>query len=411
MLKLPQYDTSYWRQEYTASSYPQLKENIEVDVTVIGAGITGLTSAYLLKQAGLTVAVLEKATVGAGTTGRTTGKVTSQHNLVYYDLQKRLGKKVAQTYGQANQAALELVASIIAKQKISCDWQKQDNYVYTTDPQQVETFKQEAQIATSLGLPATYETKTPLPFDVQAAVKFWDQGKLHSQKYLLGLARDVHGNGSYVFEHSLVVGIRDGNPGRVKTKRAHVISKDIIVATNVPTLPLIARGAYCLLEYPKESYIVAGHLEKELSGMYISPDKGQYSILPVVNATERLLLVGGEGHISGLRGSIAERYQKLANYAEKHFGLTSIDYKWSDRDYLSYDGLPLVGKLYPWSHHLYVASAFNKWGLSNGTVAAMILRDHICGQKNLWATTFDSTRTSPITSIPRVVAKYLSGNG
>lgn len=411
MLKLPNEEKSYWREAYPDSIYPELAEDLEVDVAVIGAGITGLTSAYLLKQSGLKVAVLEKDTVGGGTTGRTTGKVTSQHNLIYYELQKHLGKEKARLYGEANQAAVEQVEAIINAEKISCGWQRDDNYVYTDDPQQVGKFKQEAAVAAGLGLPASFETAAPLPFNVLAAVKFTNQAKIHSQEYLLGLARAVNGGSSYVFENSSVIGIRDGNPGRVKTKKAKVTAKNIIVATNVPTSPLMARGAFCMLEYPKESYIVAGRPEKGLKGMYISPDDHNFSILPVETGTGQLLLVGGESHISGLRTGKKAHFKRLAKYAEERFGVKEITHIWSDRDYLSYDDVPLIGKLYPWSKNLYGATAFMKWGLSNGTVAAMILHDRILDRDNEWASTFDSNRTKPIKSIPRVAARYLTGNG
>ncbi len=412
MLKLPKDKDSYWREAYPAQNiYPALTKNLAVDVAIVGGGITGLTAAYLLKQSGLRVAVLEKATVGGGTTGRTTGKVTSQHNLIYAELQKQSGQAAAKVYGEANQAAIGQVEAIVQAEKIDCEWRRDDNYVFTADPEQVGSFKQEAKVAAELGLPATFETSVPLPFEVQGAVKFTNQAKINSQKYLLGLAQAVNGNGSYVFEHSNVTGIRDGTPGRVKTKKATVTATHIIVATNVPTMPLMARGTCCLLEYPKESYIVAGKLEKAVTGMYISPDEHEYSILPIEENGERRILIGGESHISGLRGSTNARYQRLADYAEKRFGVTTITHRWSDRDYLSYDNIPLVGKLYPWSKNLYVATAFMKWGLSNGTVAAMILHDLITGKDNSWAATFSSSRSKPIKSIPKIAAKYLTGKG
>jgi glycine/D-amino acid oxidase-like deaminating enzyme len=193
----------------------------------------------------------------------------------------------------------------------------------------------------------------------------------------------------------------------VRTKRGAVIAKDIIVATNVPTLPLMARGAFCLLEYPTESYIVLGRLDKKLKGMYISPDDNHYSILPITDNGDPLLLIGGESHLSTFHVNPNKRYQKLADYAGEHFGVTEILNKWADRDYSTYDGPPLIGRLYPWSKHLYVASAFRKWGLSNGTAAAMILRDQITGQPNAWAEIFSPNRLKPIASIPRVAAKYL----
>jgi glycine/D-amino acid oxidase-like deaminating enzyme len=410
MTKLPDTEESLWRESYQDSLFSALEEDLEVDVAIIGAGITGLTCAYLLTEAGLKVAVLEKRTVGAGTTGRTTGKVTSQHGLIYNDLGQRLGTETARVYADANQTAVQQVESIIKAEKIDCDWELDDNYVFTDDPSQVSTFKQEAKVAAAAGLPASFVTKTPLPFPVRAAVKFTNQAKMNSIKYVSGLAKAVQANGGHVFENSRVIGIRDGQPGRIRTSKASVVANNIIVATNVPTLPLMARGGFCVMEYPTESYIVAARLKKPVDGMYISPDKHHYSILPIDVGGDPYLLIGGEGHISGLRIKKNSRYQRLADYATKHFEIEEISYRWSDRDYLAYDGVPLIGKLYPWSKNLYVATAYRKWGLSNSTLAAMILRDLITGKPNAWAATFSSNRLKPIASIPRVAAKYLTGN-
>lgn len=411
MALLPLKEHPLWRESYPDKSlYPRLVEDLKVDVVIIGAGITGLSSAYMLKQAGMTVAVVEKNTVGSGTTGRTTGKVTSQHNLCYDDFLQRLGADTARVYAEANQAGLERVSEIITKEKIDCDWERDAHYVYTTDPAQIKKFKDEARVAAGLGLPASFETSTPLPFEVKAAVKFANQGKFNSQKYVLGLARAVHGDGSFVFEHSMPVRIHDGNPSRIRTLDGSVTAKAIIMATNPPAVPLMARGGYCIMEYPTESYIVAGQPDKEVSGMYISPDKDNYSILPIAVDGESWLLVGGAGgNLPGFSGNRKARYMRLANYAEKHFGIREVKYHWSDRDYIAYDNIPLVGKVYPWSKNLYVGTAFKKWGLTNGTVAGMILTDILTGKKNPWASTFDSTRTKPILSIPHAAVQYFKG--
>lgn len=409
-MKLPELDESYWQDSYLESVYPELLEELSADVVIIGAGITGLTSAYLLKKSGYKVAVLEKHTVGGGTTGRTTGKVTSQHSLVYLDLYKRLGRQVARAYADANQAAVDLIASIVKEEKIDCEWRLQDNYVYSDNPEKIKLLKQEAKTAISLGLPASFETKTPLPFKTLASVKFSGQSKINAQKYLLGLAKYVDGNGSYIFENSTVNRIVGGKACYLKTKKAKVHAKQIIIATNVPTLPLLARGTYCLFEYPVESYIVAGITTKKLDGMYISPDKNNYSILPAEIGGVRHILIGGEGHFSGFRFNRKKKFQKLADYAEKQLGVTSITHKWSDRDYLGYDDIPIVGPLYPWSKNVFVATAFKKWGLSNGTAAAMILRDLVLKQDNPWSSTFYTHRPRLITSIPRVVLENIKGN-
>jgi glycine/D-amino acid oxidase-like deaminating enzyme len=406
MLLLPHKELSYWKASAADSTiYPKLNQRLEVDVVIVGGGICGLTCAYLLKQSGKSVAVLEKNTIGSGTTGNTTGKVTSQHNLFYRDLASQLGEAVAQNYGQANQAALGKIQKIIENENINCGWQRQDHYIYTTHKDQTKKFKQEAKIAASIGLPASFEKETPLPFGVAAAVRFTDQGYFNAQAYVDGLAAAVNGGGSYVFEKSKATSFRDGSTAIVGTSQAEVIADDIIVATNVPAFPLLARGAYCILEYPETSYIVAAPIEQKIDGMYISPDDDNFSLLPV-SGKQDLLLIGGRGHVRGPHNK-NKRWQELADYGQDKFGVTSIKYKWAAWDYMAYDNIPLVGKMYPWSKHLYVATAFKKWGLTNTMVAATILTDTINGKDNLWASTFSSLRTSPIKSIPRVMRQHL----
>jgi glycine/D-amino acid oxidase-like deaminating enzyme len=403
MIQLPEVEKSLWREASPGQIYPALSGEVDVDVVIIGAGITGLSSAYMLKKAGLTVSVLEKDTVGGGTTGRTTGKVTSQHGLVYSELQKTIGIANTQNYADANQAAVEGIKQIVEAEKISCDFERADNYVFTDNDQEITQFKNEAKVAAKFGLPAEFLTETPLPFKVRGAVKFTDQAKMTAQKYVSGLANIVNGDGSFVFEGSNVTRIKDGQPCRISTDKGTVIAKDCIVATNVPTLPLMARGGYCILEFPVESHLIAAPYNEDLTGMYISPDKKQYSILPVTFESQKYLLIGGGGHFSTVRISKKLRYKRIADYAKRQFGIQNITHKWSDRDYIAYDKVPLVGKLYPWSKHVYVGTAFKKWGLTNGTVAAMILTDLITGKENLWAETLTPQRARPIKYIPKNV--------
>lgn len=405
-MKLPDTEKSLWRESYIENLYPTLSEDTIVDVAIIGAGITGLTAAYLLKQSGLKVAVIEKDTIGGGTTGRTTGKVSSQHEIAYIDLQTRLGKEAAQTYASANQAAVERIAQIIQTENISCEWHRKDNFVFTTNDNYVRRLRQEAETAKELGLPASFETSAPLPFEVKGALKFTNQAYMNAQGYVLGLARKIQGDGSAVFERSEVIRIQDGQPGYVKTKQATVRASHIIIATSVPTLPLLARGTYCAYEYPTESYIVAGPTDKTLTDMYISPDKEHYSILPLMRNGRQIILIGGKSHTAGLRGSKKMRYEKLAQYAQEKLGVTEITHHWSDRDYIAYDKLPLIGKLYRNSKNLYVASAFRKWGLTNGTVAAIILHDYIVGKTNDWAETFNPHRQGIVRSIPHTIREH-----
>lgn len=403
MVELPPQEESLIRPGTVKPSYPQLRDDIEVDTVVVGGGISGLTAAYLLKKAGQKVAVLEKDTIGSGTTGHTTGKVTSQHNLVYADLKERLGTARARIYGQANQTAIDEIEKIIKAHKIDCGWERADHYVYTSRREMVKRFKEEAKTAAGLGLPAGFQTTSPLPFKITAAVKFTGQAHFNAQKYVNGLAKAVDGRGSHVFENTRATSFQDGRPAAVGTMSGEAAARNIIVATNIPTLPLAARAAYALLEYPNSSYLVAGKPKFKLKGMYISPDPDNYSLLPVGKGADQILLVGGQNHIPGL-GRAESRQQKLADYAGQHFGVKEIMYRWHARDYMAYDGVPLIGRLYPWSKNIYVITGFKKWGLSHSMVAAMILRDTILGQENPWGDTFNSQRLKPIFSIPRAIS-------
>lgn len=407
MTHLPTKENSYWLQHNPGLRFPTLSDNFETDVIIVGGGIAGLTTAYFLKRAGLKVAVIEKDKIGAGVSGHTTGKITSQHNLIYNKLRSRLGEETARLYGSANQSALEEISRIIKKEKINCDFKNEDSYVYTTDAKKIVNFKKEAEVAASLGLPASFETTTDLPFDVKGAVKFSGQATFNIQKYLQSLATYINKDRSCVFEHSRALKIKEGKPSYVKTSKATVQAKQVVVATNVPTFPLMARGTYCIAEYPMQSYIVAGKTKESLKGMYISPDKDNYSILPISSGKEKYILIGGEGHIPGTRFNTESRYKRLAHYAQKHFGINDIQYCWTHRDYLGYDDLPLIGKLYPWSKNLYTATGFMKWGITNGTLAAMILRDLILGNENPWAATFTPHRLKVVTSIPKVFAEKI----
>jgi glycine/D-amino acid oxidase-like deaminating enzyme len=399
---------SLWLETSPSANYPTLQKDVLSDVAIIGGGLTGLTTAYLLKQAGLQVVVIDKAAVGSGTSGKTTGKISSQHGLIYEKLVSQHGPEAAKIYGEANQSAINQIQNIIKKEKIDCDWQRDDSYVFTTDLTQIPKFKKEAEAAKSCGLPASFETASPLPFPIAGAVRFTGQAKFHARNYLLGLARAVNSDGSCVYENTRAIGIRDGQPCRIRTPKGKITAQHVVVATNVPTLPLVARGAYCMVEYPQTSYVVAAKTNRPISGMYISPDQNNYSILPVAAAGQQFLLIGGASHLRGPRIK-NRRFAQLENYAKDKFAISRIDYKWSAWDYLSYDDIPLVGRVYPWSKYLYGATAFMKWGLTNTTVAGMILADIIQSRPNPWAHTFDSLRSDPIKSLPRVMKEKVTG--
>ena len=383
---------SLWVATAGATGYPSLDSDLEVDVAVVGGGIAGLTAALALKRAGHTVAVLEAARIGTGVTGHTTGKVTSLHRLAYTELSDRHGPDVAGTYGQANQAAIEHIARVVAEEGIDCDFRRVSNYTYAESGDALALVRDEAALAARLGLPAVFTADVPLPFAVRGAVRFDDQAQLHAVKYLQGLARAVHGSGSQVLEDSLVTSVRDGVPAVVETAHGTVRAREVIVATNVP---FGDAGRFAERCYLHRSYLVACLAPAaSLDGTFISVDEPMRSILAIDVDGSRYVLTGGEGHRATEARDTAARYRRLEEFSRERLGSGRTSFRWSTQDSMPVDGLPYAGTLTPTAAHLRVITGLRKWGLTNGTAAALVLADTLSGRHNPWAALFDTNRTT-----------------
>ena len=267
---------SLWMETARSPGYPALAEDLSVDVAVIGGGITGLTAALLLAQAGATVAVLEARAVGSGTTGYTTAKITSLHQLIYGELASSFGEEGARVYGEANQAGLEQIVRFVDELGIGCDLRRKPNYTYAADASQLPDVEREAELAQRLGLPATFTSETDLPYEVAGAVRFENQAEFHPLRYVLGLAERMVDAGAYVFEDTRVLSVDQGEPCRVLANGRWLTATHVIVTTGMPFLD---RGLYFARESPKRSYCVAVRVRGQAPrGMYISAGEPTRSI-------------------------------------------------------------------------------------------------------------------------------------
>lgn len=390
---------SFWIASTLQSSYPPLTEDLAVDVAIVGAGLAGITAAMLLKKAGKTVAVIEAGRVAEGVSGHTTAKLTSLHQLKYASLMDSMGEEKAGQYGASNQAAIAQVASLVQDEQIDCDFEHKDAYTFVTDADLLEKVQAEVAAAQQLGLPADFVTETTLPFAIQGAVKFSHQAQFHPRKYILCLAGKIHGEGSYVFEHTRVRTVEDESPCHVRTEQGPTVTaQDVIVATN---LPILDQGLYFAKTFPKRSYLIGARIDPAIApnGVFIGTGEKYRSVRTTpTDDGGTLLLIGGEGHKVGEANDTEERFERLADYARQHFGVTSVDYFWSTQDYVSFDGLPYIGPLTPLNRHTYIATGFSLWGMTNSTLSAMILSDLILGRDNPWASLYESTRPTPFVS-------------
>lgn len=387
---------SFWIASTLQSNYPPLTRDLSVDVAIVGAGLVGITAATLLKRAGKTVAVIEAGRVAEGVSGHTTAKLTSLHQIIYSTLIEEIGEERAGLYGASNQAAIEQVAALVRDEHIDCNFERKDAYTFAESPQSLEQIKAEAEAALNLGLPASYVGATSLPFDVQGAVKFSQQAQFHPRKYILCLAGKINGEGSYVFEHSRVCTVDGENPCRVQTEHGPTVTaQDVIVASN---LPILDQGLYFAKTFPKRSYLIGARINptKAPDGMFIGIGAKYRSIRTTpTDDGGMLLLVGGESHKVGEASDTEERYQRLADYAHRYFGVENVDFYWSTQDMVSFDKLPFIGQLTPMHQHTYVATGFSLWGMTKSTMSAMILSDLILGRDNPWAELYTAIRPTP----------------
>jgi glycine/D-amino acid oxidase-like deaminating enzyme/nitrite reductase/ring-hydroxylating ferredoxin subunit len=377
-----------WLEAPAPSPYRGLRGGLEVDVAVLGGGITGLTSALLLKREGAKVAVVEAARVAGGITGCTTAKVSALQSTILSTIRGRHGEEAAAVYAEASLAAVEKVASLASEEAIACDLHPRPAFTYAAEEEELGSVEREAQTAWDAGLAAFMTEKVDLPFQVAGAVRLDDQIEFHPVLYARGLAAAVDGDGSVVLEGTRALAVEEGSPCRVRTESGSVAAGQVIVATHYP---LLDRGVFFARLKPERSYCIAARVRgTPPQGMSISAGSPTRS----VRSYRDLLIVGGEGHQTGAGAAVPERFVRLEEFARRHWDVEEVTHRWSAQDPSPYDHLPMIGRYNPFSSRLYVASGFMKWGLSGGTLAGMVLADLIAGRENPWAARFDPNRLS-----------------
>ncbi len=393
---------SLWLATTSSTEYEPLPGDRRVDTAIVGGGIVGLTAAIRLKEAGHEVAVIETGRVVEGVTGHTTAKLTSQHGLRYDRLCSTFGREYARQYATANEAAIDAVERRVEEDGIECDFRRTEAYVYTESRSDGSDLLDETRAARRLGLPASYTETTPLPFDVEGAIRFDEQAEFHPRKYLLALAAAVDGDGSSVFETTRALDIDPGRQPRVTTDRGVVVADQVIVASH---FPFFDRGGYFARVHPKRAYLLAVRISGEPpEGMFYSTATPPATIRGAPVDGERLLIVGGQGHEPGLDGpATSERYRRCEAFARERFEVESVEYRWSTHDLSPVDGVPFVGRLGPTTRNVYVGTGFDGWGMTGGIAAGTILADLIVNGSSPWADVFDPNRFTPAASAKALV--------
>lgn len=388
---------SYWMEScHIKNENTKLEKDIEVDVCIIGAGIFGLTTAYYLSKRGMKVVVLEKDGIAEKTTGHTTAKITSQHGLIYHYLIDTFGLDFAKAYLEANQQAIENIETIIKEENISCDFERQDNYVYTTEASEIEKIKQEKEAMERIGYPAEYVTESKLPFSILAGLKFPNQAQFHPRKYLLGLYQSILKNGGQIYTNTECYDVkREKDVYRIDTKENHVIAKKVVIASHYPFINI--PGFYFAKMYQASSYVLGIDTKTDsLEGMYINTETPTYSFRSVKDGDKHILLLGGAGHKTGEVISEENSYGLLETKAKQLYPKCEILYRWSTRDCITLDKIPYIGKFSNMLPEVYIGTGFNKWGMTSSNVAANIIADQISHKENPFCKIFFARRMDPI---------------
>ena len=363
---------SFWKSSASRVRFEALKGNMNTDVLIIGGGIVGILCANQLKNAGVDCVLTEADEICGGITGDTTAKITLGHGLLYDQLIRRFGEERAKLYLQAQINASKLYEHIC--QNIDCDYEKKDAYVYSLyDRKKIE---KEVTALVRLGVKAELSDAEELPFSVAGAVRVRGQAQFHPLKFLYEIAQDLP-----IYEHTKVVELM---PHKAITRQGEITYKKLIVATHFPILN--KHGLYPLKLYQHRSYVIALRGVPTMNGMYVDEsDKG----LSFRNYGD-LLLLGGGGHRTGKRGGC---WQELENFARKHYKNAQIVSKWATQDCMTLDSVPYIGQYAKTTPNVFVATGFNKWGMTNAMVAANMLCDLVQGKSNPYATVFSPSRT------------------
>ena len=363
---------SVWEKTAHKPGFNTLRANKSTDVLIIGGGIAGILCAYKLKNAGVDCMLVEADEICGGITKNTTAKITLGHGLIYDKIIKRFGEDKARLYAEAQSKAFKEYATLC--ERIDCDYETKDNYVYSlTDRKKIE---KEVAALNRIGVKAELSDARELPFSVAGAVRVKEQAQFHPLKFLYTISKSLP-----IYENTKVVELM---PHKAKTNHGEITYKKLIIATHFPMLN--KHGLYPLKLYQHRSYVIALKGAQSLNGMYVDEADTGLSF----RNHGSLLLLGGGGHRTGKNGGC---WQELEEFAHKYYKDGEIVGKWATQDCMTLDGVPYIGQYVKHTPDVFVATGFNKWGMTNAMVAADVLCDLVRGKSNQYAAVFDPSRT------------------
>lgn len=442
---------SYWIDSVKENiEYKKLEENIKTDICIIGGGLTGVTTAYNLSKYKIKTVLIDKGKIGMQTSGNSTAKITSQHGLIYKYLIDSKGRDFARKYYEANEEAIKNIKNIIDSENIDCEFEYQPSYVFTQKIQDVEKIKDEVEAVNSFGGNAKLveahdipinkivgeefvekgneklkisgdniekenlnlerdiikeRMKQILPIKAMTGIKFENQAQYNPYKFITALTKICHDSGVQIYENTKAIDVdtEDNDEYYVVTldNGCKIKTKYLVVATKYPIFNI--PGFYFVKMYQSTSYAIAMQTKQKLfEGMYINSEEPTISLRTAKYGDEYLLIVVGFDHKTGAEIDLNNSYKYLEEIAKNLYPDGKIKYRWNTEDCITLNKIPYIGEYSKMWENAFVATGFNKWGVTTSNIAARIITDKILGEKNEYAEIFKSTRLEPVKNIKEV---------
>lgn len=379
----------------------KLTKDITADVCIVGAGLAGITTAYLLQKEGKKVVVLDKGGICSGETGRTTAHLSDALDDRYATLIKVHGQKGAMLAAESHAAAIDKIEEIVKKENIACDFERLNGYLYLQPSDKEEDLDKELEATHQIGYTEVLKLqKNPVPTLSEGPVLcFPDQGQFHPTKYVAALAQIILDNGGEIYTDSLVKGFESGAVIRVETEGKHVVTANhVVVCTNTPVNDWVTMHTK---QAPYRTYVIAYRIPHDSvpTGLYWdNSDPYHYTRVLRGAATEGkidhdLLIIGGEDHKTGQESNPEERFNCLHDWAREHFPmLGKEEYRWSGQVMEPVDFLAFIGRNPADSKEVYIATGDSGHGMTHATIAGMLITDLIQKRPNPWENLYDPGR-------------------
>ncbi len=361
-----------WTEGLTPPDFPALRGDRRTDVLIIGGGMAGVLCAMRLQGLGADYLLAEGKRIGGGITKGTTAVLTAQHDALYQDLIKHLGRERAGLYLKANLQAVERFRAL--SMRIPCDFEERPSLMFSLHRR--EEMEREAAAVQSLGFGAEFIEKTPLPFPIVGGVRYPGMAQFHPLKFLYGAAKGLN-----ILENTFVSRLEGTT---AITEHGSIRAKRVIIATHFPFIN--SHGLYFMKLYQQRSYVIALENAMELGcTMEDAAENGIY-----LRNYQGLLLVGGGDHRTGKNGAC---FTAVRDFARRYFPGAREVFAWANQDCVSLDGMPYIGPYSPALPQVYTAGGFNLWGMTNSMTAAEILTDLALGRSNPFAWAYDTRRS------------------